>query len=45
MSQRAKLMTETFNGMDNVTSNEIEGAMYAFPNVAFSQKAINAASK
>ena len=31
------------NSMDNVTSCESEGAMYAFPQVKFSKKAIEAA--
>lgn len=29
--------------MKNVTCNEVEGAMYAFPQIKFSQKAIEAA--
>lgn len=43
MSERAKLLTETLNVMDNTTSNRIEGAMYAFPSIEFSPKAIEAA--
>jgi alanine transaminase len=31
--------------MKNVTINEIEGAMYAFPQIKFSKKAIEAAGK
>lgn len=31
--------------MKNVTSNEVEGAMYAFPQVKLSKKAIEAAGK
>lgn len=40
LTQRAKLMTKTFNDMENTHCNEIEGAMYAFPNVQFSRKAM-----
>lgn len=29
--------------MKNITCNEVEGAMYAFPAVKFSQKALDAA--
>lgn len=29
--------------MRNIETNEVEGAMYAFPSVKFSQKAIKAA--
>ena len=43
MSERAKLLTETLNVMDNITSNRIEGAMYAFPSIEFSPKVIEAA--
>jgi alanine transaminase len=31
--------------MVNVKSNEVEGAMYAFPSITFSKKAIAAAEK
>jgi aspartate/methionine/tyrosine aminotransferase len=31
MKERAMLLTDTFNQMDNTSSNRIEGAMYAFP--------------
>jgi len=33
-------LTEAFKDMQNITSNDIEGAMYAFPNVKLSPKAI-----
>merc|ERR1712086_432494 len=39
------LLTDTFNQMDNTSSNRIEGAMYAFPQVHFSEKAIAAAAE
>lgn len=38
--KRAKLLEETFNDMDNISCQEIEGAMYAFPRVHFSDKFI-----
>lgn len=40
---RAKLVTEHLNKMKNVTCNEVEGAMYAFPRIHLPQKAIDAA--
>lgn len=45
MKERALLLTETFNEMDNTDCNRIEGAMYAFPSVHFSEKALKAAEK
>ena len=38
-------MTETFNDMANTTCNNIEGAMYAFPQIHFSDKALRAAEE
>lgn len=43
LKERAKLLTDTFNSMENMSCNTIEGAMYGFPKVQFSQKAIAAA--
>lgn len=40
---KANLLTSTFNNMKNVTCTEIEGAMYGFPRVHFSQKFIDEA--
>lgn len=37
-------MTKILNEMTNIKSNEVEGAMYAFPSVKFSKKAIAAAA-
>jgi aspartate/methionine/tyrosine aminotransferase len=31
MNERAKMLTEAFNGMTNVTCEKIAGAMYGFP--------------
>ena len=43
LKERATLLTNTFNDMNQVTCTEIEGAMYGFPRVHFSQKFINSA--
>ena len=43
LKERAKLLTQTFNDMENTTCNSIEGAMYAFPQIHFSNKALKAA--
>ena len=40
LKERAQLLTKTFNEMINTSCNEIEGAMYAFPQVHFSPVAI-----
>ena len=41
LKDRAKLLTSAFNSMKNVTCTEIEGAMYGFPRIHFSQKFID----
>ncbi len=38
LKERARLLTDTFNDMKQVTCTEIEGAMYGFPRVHFSEK-------
>lgn len=43
LKERALLLTKTFTEMTNTTSQPIQGAMYAFPRVHFSQKALKAA--
>jgi aspartate/methionine/tyrosine aminotransferase len=43
LKRRAELVTSALRTMKNVTCNEVEGAMYAFPKVTFSSKAIAAA--
>lgn len=40
---KAKLLEETFKNMKNITCTNIEGAMYGFPRVHFSQKFIDEA--
>lgn len=43
LKAKATLLTSTFNEMKNVSCTEIEGAMYGFPRVHFSQKFIDEA--
>lgn len=43
LKSKAELLTTTFNDMKNVSCSEIEGAMYGFPRVHFSEKFINQA--
>ncbi len=40
---KAKLLTSTFNQMENVSCTEVEGAMYGFPRVHFSEKFVQEA--
>lgn len=40
LRERAHILTDTFNKMEKVSSQTIEGAMYGFPRVRFSEKAI-----
>ncbi len=43
LKYRAQIVTQYLKKMTNVTCNEIEGAMYAFPRLHLSQKAIDEA--
>lgn len=43
LKHRASLVTKALREMKNITTNEVEGAMYAFPQIKFSKKAIEAA--
>lgn len=43
LKKRAGLVTNFLRGMKNVTCNEVEGAMYAFPQIKFSNKVVEAA--
>ena len=45
LKKRARLLTDTFNAMENITCTEIEGAMYGFPRIHFSQKFLDEAKK
>jgi alanine transaminase len=33
LAERAKMVAETFNSIEGVSCNEVQGAMYAFPKV------------
>lgn len=44
MKERAEMLTERLNKMTNTSCTTIEGAMYAFPQVKFSDKAIKRAA-
>lgn len=43
LKHRASLVTKALREMKNITTNEVEGAMYAFPQIKLSKKAIEAA--
>lgn len=43
LKKRAQLVTKALREMRNITTNEVEGAMYAFPSVKFSKKVAEAA--
>jgi aspartate/methionine/tyrosine aminotransferase len=43
--RRLEVVNELLNKMDNISSVNIEGALYAFPKVTLSKKAIEAAKK
>jgi alanine transaminase len=45
LKKRAIIVTEQLNKMKNITCNEVEGAMYAFPRVRLGKKAIEAAAQ
>lgn len=45
LKYRAKIVTKYLNEMVNVKCNQVEGAMYAFPTITFSEKAQEAAKK
>ncbi|KAF9434515.1 hypothetical protein BGZ76_007892 [Entomortierella beljakovae] len=41
--KRAKILEDTFNGLEGCTCNSADGAMYLFPQIRLSEKAIEAA--
>ena len=43
LKEKANLVTQTFNSIEGVSCNVVQGAMYAFPNVKMPQKALDAA--
>lgn len=43
LKSRSKLLTATLNNMERITTNKLEGAMYAFPRIHLTDSAIKAA--
>ncbi|KAK3610284.1 hypothetical protein CHS0354_029746 [Potamilus streckersoni] len=43
LAQKAQLVTKTFNSIEGVSCNVVQGAMYAFPRISLPPKAIQAA--
>ncbi|XP_050413736.1 alanine aminotransferase 2-like [Patella vulgata] len=43
--QKAKLVTKTFNSIEGIKCNEVQGAMYAFPQIFLPPRAIEEAKK
>jgi len=43
LKERAKLVAETFNSIPGMKSNQVAGAMYAFPEITIPPKAVEAA--
>lgn len=43
LAERAKMVAETFNSIEGVSCNEVQGAMYAFPKLDIPKKAIEKA--
>ncbi|XP_033117201.1 alanine aminotransferase 1-like [Anneissia japonica] len=45
LAQKAKLIADSFNALDGISCNTVQGAMYAFPQVMLPQRAIEQAKK
>ncbi|KAL0270999.1 UNVERIFIED_CONTAM: hypothetical protein PYX00_008245 [Menopon gallinae] len=45
LKKRAKMVAETFNSIPGMSCNEVQGAMYAFPQIKFPPKVLEAAAK
>ncbi|XP_041347626.1 alanine aminotransferase 2-like [Gigantopelta aegis] len=45
LAKKAALVTKTFNSIEGVKCNEVQGAMYAFPRIFLPEKAIQAAKE
>ena len=43
LKEKAEMATKTFNSIEGVSCNVVQGAMYAFPNIKLSPKAQEAA--
>jgi len=44
-AERAKLVAETLNSIEGISCNTVQGAMYAFPQIKFPEKALAAAAE
>ncbi|KAF2905114.1 hypothetical protein ILUMI_01063 [Ignelater luminosus] len=45
LKSQAKLLVDTLNKFEGISCNEVQGAMYAFPQIKFSLRAIEAAKE
>jgi len=45
LAEKGKMVSETFNAMEGITCNAVQGAMYAFPNIDLPKRAIEAAKE
>lgn len=43
LKEKADLVAETFNSLEGMSCNPVQGAMYAFPHIKMPQAAIEAA--
>lgn len=43
LKEKATLVTETFNSIEGIKCNPVQGAMYAFPRIFLPPKAVEAA--
>jgi len=44
-AERAKLVADTLNSIEGISCNTVQGAMYAFPQIKFPEKALAAAAE
>lgn len=45
LAEKAKLVTETFNSIEGISCNEVQGAMYCFPRLHLPEKMLEAAKE
>ena len=45
LKARAKIVTDQLNSIEGITCNQVEGAMYAFPQIKFPEKFVEKAQK
>lgn len=43
LAKKGKMTTDTFNAIEGISCNPVQGAMYAFPNISIPKKAVEAA--